>query len=649
MPHQEISTNATTAEIIQSVEDPLKIELDDTLFAQTLNKRIATASAWYKREKGIKTRQEKNKAYLFGRQEEEIYNREFKNYESRYQDNAIFEGEAYIKPIALSRLPDMLVKPSRPGPESEQAAKDLTEIINNDIRKRENRRVLSLAFKHMPVYFVGIIKARWDPEKGPLGDYQFSNVHPDNIVFDTVRESDPQKMDFIAERVEHTVKDIIMRFPDKEKEILEEIAILNKTKGDSGTGDEALMATKVKYWEVWFTWYKKTEQRWERIEGVGWVLGSKTLKKMKDPNWDHEGKRNLFVFNEDDRTKQSVDEDIFRQAALAGFEIPGLQEEQVYQNHFQSPKKPYMLLTYDQWGEMPYDETSRIEQVLALQRGVDNRGRQIDEMADRTRGKNVFSTDSGMDAGDVQRLDMSDPEVDVLVDGDVRQVHGEIRGEQPGASLFQEQAQNRQRIFSKMGVNDTTRGEVTTDTATTAQIARESDFGRIDDLTEETINFASEEMANWAVQFIRLRYTQDHFKTIPGSTGELAFFTINQDLVEDGMEITVKASGVDKVLRKREAFERAKLQLTDPLSFFEDTDVSDPKGRALKLMQFTNDPARYMAEHLEAEPGTPELIQSLENQPVAPEQGGGGAPAGGGVGGAPPGNNAIQSALQQRT
>ena len=599
-------------------EDPLTLDLKDDVFVEVIDQRIDNAKAWYKKNKDLLERQKKNKDYLFGRQIDE---KEFADYAARYIDNVIYEGEAYIKPIALSRLPDLFVKPGNDTPESKEIAKNITEVINSDLRKRENRKVLAMAFKHHPVYFIGCIKYRWDPEKGKDGDYCFEVVHPDNLVLDPVASNNPDDMSFVAETVSMTVKEAVMRFPDKEQELYNEL----QGDGTFGDGDEikeAKLATKIKIKEVWFTWYEKKEDKYKRIEGVAWKYKKLLLKKMKNPNWDYEGDERLFVLDEA-QEHQDVPEEDFIGSMVTGMPIEGLQQETVFHNHFENPRKPYILIGYDQWGEMPYDETSRLEQVLYLQDNINKRGRQITEMGDRARGKHVFSSDSGLKKEDIEDLDMADPNTDVFVHGKLSDVHTFIPGEQPSAPLFQEQDSSRMKVFAKMGVKDTTRGEVTTDTATTAQIAREADFGRIDDLTEETINYAAEEMGNAAMQMIKLRYTQEHLRRLLGKDGEVTFAKINRDMIEDGMEVTVHASGVDKIMRKREAFERAKMQLTDPLTFFEDTDAPNPKERTERLLAFNTNPAIYEAKYLKGMENTEQMAAALGQQPIEGQPQGG--------------------------
>lgn len=587
---------------IVQLADPLTLDLPEQTFIQVIDKRIRESETWFNSKKDLKTRRERNKDYLFGRQLPRL-----KTHQSKYVDNIIWQAENTIKPIALSRLPDLTVKPGNDTDESKQNAKNVTAVINNDIRKRENRKVLSLAFRHNPVYLIGIIKPYWDPEDGDGGDYKFRAVNPDNVVFDhTATSADPDQMDFIAEAVEISIKECLMRWPKKADELLRHLFNTNKLQAGDEDKDEKL-ATKIKIWEVWFDWWEKAtnengEKKDRKITGVAWKYENVLLGKMKHPYWDWQGK-----------TVMQGDEMQMRMAMMMGQQLP---TKTVYANFLTNPSKPYVLVAYEQWGEQPLDETSRIEQVIYLQDNVNKRGRQITDMNDTAKGRHVFSTLSGLTKPDVEAMDLDNPNTDIVVNGQLGDVHAYIPGTPANPGLYTELSNDREKVFSAMGTNSTTRGEKSGDeTATGRQILRESDFGRIDDLVEDTINAAAEKMAAWAMQFIKRFYTTEHMRRIIGEGGDITFQAITQDSIEDGMEVVVSASGVDKLMGKREAYERAKMQLTDPLSFFADINASDPQGRTEKLMLFNIAPELYLQKYVYKQDVT-QMAMALQRQPA---------------------------------
>jgi hypothetical protein len=603
-------------------QDALKLNLEDSKLVEVIDDRIKKSREYFT-DKDLYERRAKNLEYYLGQQIKKMESeKKLKNHHARYQDNIIYEAELTLKPIALSRIPDLVVHPGNDTPQSKEVADTLSDHLNTDLRKMENRFVLGRAYRHRPIYFTGVIKYRWDPAKGKNGDYVFECIHPDNIdVDETATSNDTSLMDWVAHHYPISLKEAFMKFPQKKNELTKELGLSEKD-----LESEKKLATKIKISEVWFKWFEESkdemtgESKWEMINGVVWKFKTVILNKMKNPNWDWEGEKRLFKYDES-RKKQDVSEDEMRQSFLSGFPLEGVQSEQVFRNHLDQPEFPFIFIGYDQLGMMPYDETSRIEQNIYLQDNVNKRGKQISEMADRTVGKDVFSTDSGLTKADIQKLDKSDPDQDILIKGKLNEVYMHIPGDQPTVALFEEQKLNRERAFAKAGAHATTRGERESDeTATGRQILREADYGKQDDEVQETINYAAVKMANAAMQLMKLRYTEEHLKRSKGKDGSVAFHSLTRDMIDDGMEVEVSASGVDKLRRKEEAFERAQLKMTDPLSFFEDTEASDPKGRTERLMWFTVDPNAYMSKYvLDVDPNNPqemgEALNGTQGQP----------------------------------
>ena len=606
-PTQTIATEGIVAEM-----DPLKLDLDDKDFADVMDSLINESRKFFEKM-DLKNRRKENVDYYLGRQTKRMEEEnKLKKHNARYQDNVIYEAEGILKATAVSRVPDLLVKPGSQNPESEKTAETLTEVINNRMRKRQTRIVLGRAYKHRPLYFIGAIKCRWDSSLGRLGDYLYENVHPENIDMDhTATSNNVDDMSFVAHHYDLSIKEIIMKWPDKKKDVLELL-------GWEDEPGEKKLASKLKISEIWFTWYRKSNDKWIREEGVGWKYKKLVFDKIKNPYWDWEGETVTFTYDKELGKKRLSEADI-RQAMTTGMPIMGATLDKIYHNHFEYPKKPFVFLGYDQLGMQPLDETSRIEQVKYLQDTVNLRGRQISDITSRSRGKDVYSTKSGLEAGDIQSIDSSNPDQALLLDGALSDVYLHIPGEQPSAALFQEQAQNRERLFSKMATNAALRGiREGPDPATKTQLFKESDFTRIDDEVEDTINAAAENMADWALQFIKLFYTQEHLEKIEGSNGRTAFMKITRDLIEDGVEVKVSASSVDKLRRKREAYELAGIQMTDPVTFFKDIEASDPEGRAERLILFQTNPSLYFEKYVRGNETTVDMANALAQQPVTP-------------------------------
>ena len=655
---QQVSnTLVPTDEIIERA-DPIALSIPDSELKEFAKKRREASMKFFEDKYNLTKRREKNETYLFGRQVESLESGgKLKDYETRSADNALYEIEASLKPLAMSRLPDIIVTPGSEDIEKQKTADEVTIAIDDTLKKREQREVLGLAFKHLPVYLTAVIKTRWDSEKGKYGDYRFDVIHPEYIVVDhTCTTRNPDDMGFIAQLVPQTLQEGLMKFPDKKEELLEALKIKSYLAGEEIT--QAELATEIRVWETWFDWYKRDEGEsqdepellegeavnkeemkkqsilepgitWKRISGVMWDCQGVLLDKRLDPNYDHEGETKLMAYEDAslEDTKFEVDPQRLAMGQLLGMPTPEVNEEQVYHNYFERPHKPYYFFGYDQWGKVYLDETSRLEQNIRNQENLDDQNRtMLDQL--KTRIKHIWSKDGGLDKASIQKLDMSDPKMDALVDGNPNEVHKAIMPERPDQAQFNNLEGTRQRMYAISG-STAVRGQIQSDTATTNQIAREADFTRTDDLVEDTINSASEWIANWQLQWIKLRYTENHLRQILGDKGKLTYIKLRRDMISDGMEVMIKASSTDKLKAQRNAMQTAQLgaPFSNPLDFFRDMDMHDPEGRTERGIIFAIDPNAYYAKYVLGMENGQQMAQAIAPQPQQPTPQGGGQPA----------------------
>ncbi len=635
-PTQEVNNPLYPEEGLLSDSPVLDLSIEDEDLVKNLTTRIDRSRRWFEQHYNLTARRKKNEMYLFGRQvDQKEADGKLKDYETRSSDNALYEIEASLKPLAMSKLPDIIITAGGSDEERKKAALDLTKAIDNQNKQREQREVLGLGFKHLPVYFTAVMKAVWDPNEGKNGQEKFVIINPEYIIVDhTANCRDVDKMSFIAEIVPMTVQEMIMKFPKKKQQIIakmRESGVLLSLDGDL-RDDE--LASEVKIWETHFDWYKKKKKEdigvpqegfpdetpeWETVAAVMWKYEDLLLGKMLDPNFDHEGHDVMYVYDVpgDESTKHEVKPEEVFMSELMGVPMPNISVERVYNNYFFRPHKPYYFFGYDQWGKIPYDETSRIEQNIRNQENLDDQNKTILDQL-KTRVKHIWSKESGLKSADIQRLDMDNPKLDVLVEGQVNNVHKEVQPERPDAAQFNALGDTRSRMYAISG-SSAVRGQIQSDTATTNQIAREADFTRSDDLVEDTINAACEWMSEWRVHFIKLRYSEDHFVDIVGSQGSETSIKLRRDLVQEGMKVMVKASSTDKLKAQRNAMETAGLgaPFTNPLDFFQDMDMNDAEGRTQRGLLFSLDPQGYYVKYGMSINGGQEMAQALTQQDAA--------------------------------
>jgi|GEM_PF-1271599 len=601
--------------------DPLQLDIEDDELVRIVDDWVEDYKNYYTEKYDLFERREKNEIYVFGRQ---VMQKEkeklLKNYESRFMDNVLYEIEGTMKPLFMSRIPDFTVLAGNESDQSKLMAQEVGKAIDNDVKSYENRFVLGLAAKHYPVYFISVIKAVWDNE---IDDNRFENIHPDLIEFDhRCPTKDADQMHFISQICPITIQDIILRFPKAKEKLYTRLKQDDLMPGEEASW--ALLATEVNIREVWFTYYiSHSDTAVEKIDGVLWKYKDVILGKMKNPNFDYEGETRYFAYDEagNKATKRGLNENELSQILLTGQPPSHVREEKVYHNYFRFPRKPYYFMGYDQWGKQPLDETSRIEQNLQNQKSLDRRGKQIEETLD-SRGHHILAK-GAVTPAELEDIDFDEPNVDLSVEGNPNEVYSYIAPERPTAQEFEEIGNLRQRMY---GVAHSTavRGEIQANApATSNQIAREGDFTAADDQVEDTINPAAQWMAEWKMQFIKLRYTEDHFFYLLGEAGKEVFHKLNRNMVEDGMVVKIKASGTDKLRAQNNAMEMAKMAMIDPYTFFVDMGLSDPEGRTEKLIMAKANPMGYLQQVVKGLK-TPQdiamaLMQSEEN-PVMPTQ-----------------------------
>src|SRR3990167_2726878 len=163
-----------------SSQDPIALNVDDEKLIEIVDDWVDDNKSKFDSEYDLTKVRAENEKYYFGRQlKEKDKKGEVKTYQSKYINNQIWEAEGNLKPLALSKLPDFKVTTQNETGESKKTAEDLTEVINTDLKSRQRREVLGMAFSHHPVYRIGVIKPIWDYQKN---DYDFIVVHPNNII-----------------------------------------------------------------------------------------------------------------------------------------------------------------------------------------------------------------------------------------------------------------------------------------------------------------------------------------------------------------------------------------------------------------------------------------------------------------------------------
>lgn len=480
-----------------------------------------------------------------------------------YIDNVIQDNTEKRIALAVGKVPDIIVVPGDGSLEGRQKTEVIERVLDIDISTKEKKRLIKNGLRHNHIYFVGIKKASWNPNKGQFGDYEFNLCDPRKVLIShtgIIPEDGftTDNCDLIVEVVEEPVAVVMAKFPAKAQQLKELLGSKN---------DSSRLATTMKYQEGWYTYYNSQGQI---VEGVFWRFNHLILRNIHNPYFDFAG-YDRVIYDKDGQPKT----DAFGQ----------LQTERVFRNFFDRPRKPYILYSYINLGRSPVDDTTAIEQAIPLQRNLNKTGKQIRDISDGITNKYAFNNSITQDQA---RLVTSNPKEPIWFDND-KPVTDNIQNfvnAGPPAVLFQELIQTRQQIDAKFSIHNLNQASNQKESGVSKQITRENDLVTTDDLSDIVIDRVVEEMGAWAMQFMKLMYVDPHFKSKMGKDGQLIQEFIQRDMIDDGVSVTVNGSTTDKVTARNQAINLGTSGAIDPFTMFEEMDAPNPKERTQRLLLF---------------------------------------------------------------
>jgi hypothetical protein len=540
------------------VEQPeLNTGLTDYELNDIIDARVRESKTAYERMSLTQRRKTNNDFYL-GKQvkEDEVVG-------LSYVDNVINQDlEQRIK-LAVGRTPDIILTPGDNSLIGRQHAAKIGRVLDIDISNKEKKRLLKNGLRHNHLNLIGIAKTCWNPNKGMFGDYEFNIVDPEKVLIahnghipEDGYTSD--NCDLIVEIVEEPIATVMAKFPHKRQQLMEML----------GTADGSRLASTLKYQEIWYTYHSRSGQI---IEGVCWRYNHLILRNMRNPYFDFQG----------------YDRVIYGQNGMPMYNQFGqVATQHVFRNFFERPRKPYIFFSYNNLGKTPLDDTTAVEQAIPLQRNLNKVGKQIRDITDGMQNRLIFS---GKVSADQVRDAMNNPKAPLHIesDEDIRTMVTAFTNPGPPVTLFNEMIQTRQQIDAKFQTQGSTKGEMkAAESGVSKQITREGDLVTSDDIVEIVVERVIEEMAGWAIQFMKLMYVDAHFKSKMGKDGELIQETLQRDEIDDGVGLSVRSSTADKSTARNIAMGLGEAGAIDPMTMFEEMDAPNPKERTKRLMLF---------------------------------------------------------------
>lgn len=565
------STKVETEEIVVESE-AIAIPINDNELNRLLDRKISESNRKTK-ELNLETRARENWKFFKGNQTNEI---NLDTWQLPFVDNVIYDDTNYRIVMAASRIPDINVISPNEDIQSQDNADDIKMVVENRLKTRAVKSMMKKGLLHLHTDFFGCIKCRWDKNKGKTGDYVFEVVNPKDIDLDmtaTIPDDGftSDNMEVIIEWITEPTKVVMAKFPGKKQDLMQEI----------GVSESRLLPAKIRYAEAHFTFYTDGG---ERREGVCWRYKKCILDKRLSPTYDWKGYLGASE-------KPAVDE-MGQPVTHPWTGEPIYNQEQLYRNFFEQPRKPYMLFSYLNDNDAPTEISTPIEQSIQLQRNINRRGRQITEISDNVVPKLAFNG-RYITKEEVRNI-TKDPNEHIWIpnseeanEAPIGDMVTQFSASPPPEELLADMDIMRSRVAQKFNTaNANDRGGAQRESGISKQITKEVDLAVSDDIIEIVVERVMFEMASWSLQMMKLNYDEEHYTRTLGRDGKAAYISMHQDKVEDGIVVEVEVSATKKAERQATAQFLQQAGQIDPLSLLEDMDVPNEKARVQRLLSF---------------------------------------------------------------
>lgn len=458
-------------------------------------------------------------------------------------DNLIFEAVETFLPMITRQKPEPVVEADN-TPEGNILAYNTQKMLVYQMDREKLRLKLKKVARFWALYYLGVAKLGWSYEEN---DIVLQIVRPQKLILDPVSTVNEcvYTGEYIGEIRQEKASVLIKRFPSKRSLIEEEV--------------KGKMGTKVQFIEWWTD------------ESIFWTLKDEVLFKSKNPHWNYIQEKKQV----DEYGTETVDK------------IDG-------NNHFPFPKKPYVFLSVFNLGKHPFDDTTIVEQNLALQDVINKRLRQIDKNADNTNGGMLVSGDA------FTKEQASQVDSALRNGGTVWVPNGKVgdsvnRTQAPPlpSFVYDSLMDYRNEVRNIFGIRGSTaQGSINEQTVRGKIQIKGQDADR-SSLVAEYLEQFCDEIYNWMVQLFYVYYDEKHVASVIGKERAREVVALKKDDFTTKLMVTVKEGSMiphDQLTERNTAVDLFTAGLLDPITAFEKLDFPNPRESAKKLFMWKNTP-----------------------------------------------------------
>lgn len=527
---------------------------DDKLKQLLIDSLNSNKDHWDKAPWRLEETDKKNTAFFLGDQlENNIFLKTDSN--GSYVDNRLFSSTRAIISYATGQLARPEIVPSRGDDIYLKGARDLQSALYQHALDEQVDQKTRAAVMNLVIRKRGYLKLRWDPNKGENGDIVTEVCNPEDIIIDRNAKF-LDNPNIIYHRIRCSTEELIARFPDKEKEILQAFSIKQER--------FTQMSRLVYYYEAWFTYQ---DDKHAPQEGVCWFLPEAKiiLGKQQNPNW-------IYLKNAKKEKKDNV---------------------------LDVPPKPFVWFNYINLGHSFIDETCLFEQAKPSQDMLNKRLSQLHQNIDFMNGRWVASK-KAFSEEDAQKFVNKGARTIALVDAD--DVGKALQVQTPNqmpAEVFQSVLDIRNEIDNMMGTPSQFKGSAPTsqDTAT-RDLMIKNQAGMLQDDLVRCVSSGMERYYRILTQMMRVYYTDDYWFQCKGGDGKYEFILLNGGKLDSNVKISVETDSTLPI--DKESIRATAMQLwtageaIDYKTFMEDLGLPNPDVRAERYLKSKIDPLNYL-------------------------------------------------------
>jgi len=505
-----------------STKDTIYYEgVDDVVFLNAAKRRREEAEGHWEKA-GLKSVRAKNNEQYLAKYIDEMLLDE--RYQDVYVDNRQFTSVRTIVPFLTARITAAEVTPANGNDLSLQFAHDFEEALQKHAEKQMARAKIRLAVQDvLRGERVGILKWRFD---GTLNNVVLEHVPPESVVIGK-RAKLFEEPDYLCHTLERSVADLLRMFPDKQDKIKKLFGITK------GTPSQLEKVHEVK--EEWL--WCDVEDKKELV--VGWSWQNFLFGKVKDPNWNENGK-----------------------------------------NVIDSPMIPFVFFNFLNDGSGYIDQTSFIEQARYLQINYNKRGQTIAENAKYGgTGVPIFGKGS-ITQKDVAKIRFS-PIQRVLLDSpDVNKAFTVWQSTPLPQYIVEDKYDDRNSIDNIWGTPNIFRGEQSKNNTLGQDVmVRDQAEGRLSD----PVDCIDDSMTRFYQLEAQLAYRyldEAKYYNYLGNDGKFVSVVISQaDIAKNlGIQINVKAGTslpIDRAQKRAIIMELLKLNRVGTLTAYKELNIFD--------------------------------------------------------------------------